>query len=162
MTWHGRVETYDYKTVRYPGHFAVVRALFELGCFEERCVAADGATLEPRRVLRELFESRLSYPDVRDLVVLRCTVSGEHGGRPTTRVYNLLDLHDEKTGFTAMERTTGFPAALVAYMQARGVVPPGARPLEVAVPPAQYLAELAGHDVRVTLDVHTGDAPAAT
>ena len=150
-TFAGRLQTYDYKTVRHPGHFAVVRALFELGCFEERVALPDGSTAEPKAVLRRLMEQRLAFPEVRDVVVLRCTVSGRYQGRPCTRQYDVLDRHDEQTGFTAMERTTAFPAALVAYMQARGLIAPGARPIEVAVPVKQYLDELPRHEIRVAV-----------
>lgn len=148
-TYHGRLESFDYKTVRYPGHFALVRAMFELGCFDERVVLRDQRMVEPRSVLRCLFEERLAYPDVHDLVVLRVTVSGRHAGQPRTVQYDLFDRHDGATGFTAMERTTAFPAALVACMQARRVIAPGARPLEVAVPAGPYFDELAVHDIRI-------------
>ncbi len=150
-TYEGKLKTYDYKTVRYPGHFTAVRAMFELGLFEEHLTFEDGETVEPRVLLRKVMEETLRYPDVRDLVVLRCTVSGRHNGKPMTRVYDVFDQHDERTGFTAMERMTAFPAALVAHMQARGLVEPGARPLEVSVPAVQYFDELPAHDVRVAV-----------
>lgn len=148
-TYQGRVTTYNYKTVRYPGHFAVIRALMELGCFEDRVRLSGGETIEPRGVMQRLFEERLAFPEVRDLVVLRVTVSGRRGGQPRTIQYDLFDRHDEATGFTAMERTTGFPTALVAHLQARGLVPPGARPLEVAVPTQTFVDELPRHDIRI-------------
>lgn len=151
-TFAGRVRTYDYKTVRYPGHFAVIRALFALGCFEERVILRDGTAVAPKEMMRRLFEEKLAFPEVRDLVVLRVTVRGAHAGRPCTLQYDLFDRHDERTGFTAMERTTAFPAALVAYMQARGIVAPGARPLEIAVPAARYIEELPKHDIHLGLE----------
>jgi lysine 6-dehydrogenase len=147
----GRLRTYDYKTVRYPGHFAVVRAMFELGLFEERVALRDGQAIEPMPLMRRLIEDRLHFPEIRDLVVLRCTVSGEHRSTPRTIQYDLLDRHDERTGFTAMERTTAFPTGLVAYMQARRLISPGARPLEICLPTEQYMAELARHDIRVAM-----------
>ena len=150
-TFAGRLQSYDYKTVRYPMHFAIVRALFELGCFDERVTLPDGATIEPKALLRRLVEQRLAFPEVRDVVVLRCTVSGRHQGRPAARQYDLLDRHDEQTGFTAMERATAFPAALVAYMQARRLIAPGARPIEIAVPVQPYLDELPQHDIHVAV-----------
>jgi len=52
-----------------------------------------------------------------------------------------------------MERTTAFPAALVAYMQARKLVEPGARPLEVAIPVRQYFDELAAHEIGIHVQV---------
>ncbi|MEW6249519.1 MAG: saccharopine dehydrogenase C-terminal domain-containing protein [Planctomycetota bacterium] len=150
-TYAGRLRTYDYKTVRYPGHFAVMQALFALGCFEQRIGLPAGGFLEPRPVLRTLMEMHLAYPEVRDLVVLRVTVSGRQRGRPATRRYELMDFEDVATGFTAMERTTAFPAALVAHMQARGRVPPGAKPLEQVLPLEQYVEELPRHGIRVAI-----------
>ncbi len=149
QTYEGRLRSYDYKTVRYPGHFAAMRAMYELGCFDEHVTLADGTMLEPQPILRRLMEEHLTFPEVRDLVVLRVTVRGQHAGQPRTLVYEMLDRHDDKTGFTAMERTTAFPAALVAYMQARKLVEPGARPLEVAVPPDRFVNELPAHDVHI-------------
>ncbi len=147
-SFEGRVRTYDYKTVRYPGHFAIVRALFELGCFEERAALRDGRTIEPKPVLQALFEDRLAFPDVRDVTVLRIRVTGRRAGREQTTQFDLVDRHDEVTGLTAMERTTAFPTALVAHMQARGDIAPGARPLERCVPLATYMTELPAHGIR--------------
>lgn len=148
----GRVRNFDYKTVRYPGHFAIVRALFELGAFGTEAVALpDGARVVPRVVLLALCERVLAFPDVPDLVVLRCIVRGRRAGRPVVRVYDLLDRHDPVTGFSAMERTTAFPAALVAHLQARRMIAPGVRPLELALPLAAYWEELPGHDLRIAL-----------
>jgi lysine 6-dehydrogenase len=147
----GRLRTYEYKTVRYPGHFAIVRAMFELGCFEDVVRLSSGVTIQPKPILRALLEDRLALPDVRDLVVLRVTVEGYRAGRPCTLRYDLLDRYDPATGFSAMERTTGFPAALVAWMQARGLVAPGARPLEVSVPAQTFFHELPRYDVHVSV-----------
>lgn len=148
-TYRGRLETYDYKTVRYPGHFDIIRAMFALGCFESSMPLANGGAIQPRPVLRALFEERLTFPNVLDLVVLRVTVCGTHQGKPRRIQYDLYDLHDAQTGFTAMERTTAFPAALVAHFQARKLVAPGAQPLEVAVPAQPYFEELARHDIHI-------------
>lgn len=144
-----RLQTYDYKTVRYPGHFAIVKAMFDLGCFEESVRLDSGETIRPKELMKQLMESRLMFPDVRDITVLRATIIGRHGGESTTWTYDLFDRHDEATGFTAMERTTAFPTALVAHMQARGLISPGAAPLERCIPLDRYLDELPTHDIRV-------------
>ncbi|MBL8878545.1 MAG: saccharopine dehydrogenase NADP-binding domain-containing protein [Phycisphaerales bacterium] len=156
-TYHGRLETYDYKTVRYPGHFDIIRVLFALGCFESNVPLSRGGAIQPRPIMRALFEERLTFPEVRDLVVLRTVVRGTHQGKSWRTQYDLYDLHDEKTGFTAMERTTAFPAALVAHFQARKLVEPGARPLEVAVPAREYFEELAKHDIHIRVTETTDD-----
>lgn len=148
-TYRGRLKSYDYKTVRYAGHFAIIRAMFELGCFEKTVTLSNGAAIQPRPMMRALFEERLAFPDIRDLVVLRVIVRGTHEGERRRLQYDLFDTHDRSTGFTAMERTTAFPAALVAHFQARRLVPPGALPLELAVPAKQYFDELPRHDIRI-------------
>jgi lysine 6-dehydrogenase len=148
-TYAGRLAAYDYKTVRYPGHWTIIRAFFELGCFEERSTLADGAVIEPKALMRRLMEDRLTFPEVRDIVVLRVIVRGRHQGRERELCYDVLDRHDEATGFTAMERTTGFPTALAAHLQARRLIRPGARPLEISVPAQAFFDELKRHDIRV-------------
>jgi lysine 6-dehydrogenase len=153
QTWQGKLQTYDYKTLRYPGHWDKIRALFELGFMEPEFTAPDGEEFEPVRLTQRLFEDKLVYADVRDVTVLRTTVIGRHGGAPVMRQYDYFEHHDEATGFTAMERGTAFPTALVAHLQARQLVAPGAKPLEISVPAARYFDELPQHDVHVRLTV---------
>ena len=71
---------------------------------------------------------------MRDVCLIRARVKGIKDGRQAVAQVDLVDLYDEATGFTAMERTTGWHAAIVAAMVARGEVPRGAIPLEIAVP----------------------------
>jgi lysine 6-dehydrogenase len=149
QTWEGVLESFDYKTIRYPGHWAQIRTLFELGFLDEHFESRDGEEFEPVRLAERLFEARLAFPDVRDIVLLRVLVMGSHAGKPRSLQYDLFDRHDEATGFSAMERTTAFPAALVGHFQARGLIEPGARPLEVCVPPQRYLDELPLHGITV-------------
>lgn len=150
-TWRGKLQSFDYKTLRYPGHWDKIRMLFELGFFESKFTSQDGAKFEPLLMTKALFEEHLTFPEMRDVVVLRTTVTGRHKGAAKTLRYDYFEKHDPATGFTAMERGTAFPAALVAHLQARKLVPPGARPLEVSVPAARYFDELVAHDVRVKL-----------
>ncbi len=151
-SFEGRLQTYDYKTVRYPGHFTVVRAMFELGCFAESATLSNGTTVRPKELMQRLMEDRLSFPDVADITVLRVTVRGNgSGGEQRELRYDLFDRHDAATGFSAMERTTAFPTALVAHMQARGQIAPGAMPLEQAIPLETYWSELPGHGIDVRL-----------
>lgn len=156
QTWEGKLESFDYKTIRYAGHWAQIRTLFELGFMDERFEARDGSEFEPRALTQKLFEEKLAFPDVRDVVLLRVLVRGTHARQPLDLQYDCFDRHDESTGFTAMERTTAFPAALVAHFQARGLIEPGARPLETCVPALQYFDELPRHGITVQLSRSSG------
>ncbi len=134
-----RLLQYDYKTIRYPGHFAQIRTAAELGFLDTRPVLVGGQTIVPREVFHALVGPKLVFPGERDLVVMRVTCSGTHQGVPLTRRVDLLDFHDERTGFTAMERTTAFPAAAVLHLQVTRRVPPGAIPPEKAVATDEYV-----------------------
>jgi lysine 6-dehydrogenase len=149
-TFEGTLDTYEYKTLRWPGHYAKLRPLIELGFLDKTPVRVGDAEVVPRQLAHALLAKWIDYPEDPDLVVLRVDVTGDTGGRRRTFRMDILDRQDPATGFTAMERTTAFPAAIVTILQARGAVAPGARPLEVAVPGPDFVAELAKRDIRLT------------
>lgn len=95
-TYEGRIGDLDYKTLRYVGHCARVRGLFRrLG-----------------HARAQAYLERTLPRDGPDLVALEVRVDD--------RVWRLLDR--ARAGRSAMMRTTGFPAAVVAGMVARGQV----------------------------------------
>ncbi len=158
-TYEGKLESYDYKNVRYPGHVEKIRLLRDLGLLDleppvELTDAGTGAAVRvaPRALLHRVLAPRLTFPGEKDLVVLRVTARGElaDGRGPVEIAYDLLDRHDEATGFTAMERTTAFPAAIVLRYLASGDAEKGAVPLERAVPGDLFLRELARRGIAVT------------
>lgn len=141
-TFEGKLRTYVEKTVRYPGHSATFRAFRDLGLFGREKVQAGGVDVAPRELYHTLLQPRIDFPEDRDLVVLRVQCEGENRGRAKCVTLDLVDYYDVETGFRAMERTTGWPAAIVAQLMARGLLSAGATPLEVAVPPEPFLKEL--------------------
>jgi lysine 6-dehydrogenase len=155
-TFSGKLKTIQNKTVRYPGQFAKLRAFYELGLFGTEPVRVNGQEVVPRELFHALFAPLVTFPGEKDLVVLRIRASGRKGGRPAEALVELTDYYDEATGFTAMERTTGWAAAIVAGMMARGQTPRGAVPVELAVPPDLFVAELAKRGLRVLATVAPG------
>jgi lysine 6-dehydrogenase len=141
-TFSGRLDRYEYKTLRYPGHWSCMRAIAELGLLDPEPVLVDGGRVRPRELFHVLAAKHLDHGRARDLVLLQVRCKGEHKGRPAEVVLDLLDRFDEATGFSAMERTTGFATAIVCAMQARREVRPGATPLESAIDAARFVAEL--------------------
>jgi lysine 6-dehydrogenase len=142
----GRICELDYKTARYPGHFEKFKLLLDLGLLEERPIdlARPGeapAPFVPRRLLAALLARKLDFPDSPDLAFLRLTARAAQS--PRALQYELIDRQDPRTGFTAMERTTAFSAAACAALVAKGQVPPGVRPLELAVDPRAFVLALA-------------------
>jgi lysine 6-dehydrogenase len=67
---------------------------------------------------------------------------GQKNGRPARVRVDLVDRYDPATGFTSMERLTGWHAAIVMALQAAGRVAPGAHRMEQAVRGGEIMAEL--------------------
>jgi lysine 6-dehydrogenase len=138
----GRLERYENKVLRYPGHFATFEAYKRLGLFSEEAIDVDGRTVVPRQLYHRLLEPKIRAPLVRDVCVMRAVGVGEKDGRPARVTVDLVDRYDEATGFTAMERLTGWHAAILMALQARGRVAPGVHRMEQAVRAGEVMAEL--------------------
>ena len=138
----GRLERYENKVLRYPGHFATFEAYKRLGLFSEQPVELDGREVVPRQLYHRLLEPKLAVPRIRDVCVMRALGVGEKDGRPARVTLDLVDRYDPVTGFTAMERLTGWHAAIMMALQARGRIEPGAHRMEQAVRAGEVLAEL--------------------
>jgi lysine 6-dehydrogenase len=149
-TFKGRVEELDYKTVRYPGHWAQLRLLKDLGMLETRPVPVGRVKIAPRDALAAMLEPVLADPEVRDLVVLRVRVKGKRAGLSVLRQYDLIDFYDEATGLTSMMRTTAFPASESALMLARGAIgQKGVLAAETVIPGEAYIRALRGRGMKI-------------
>ncbi len=133
-TFEGRLERLENKTLRYPGHWAQFSAFAQLGLLELEPLRVGSATVVPRDVLHALLEPKITQPDIRDVCVIRAKCVGEKDGRRTEAVVELVDYYDQETGFTAMQRLTGWHASIVVILAAHGRIRPGATPVELAVP----------------------------
>ena len=148
-TFAGQLKTIQNKTVRYPGHFAQLRAFYDLGLWRTDTVQVGEQEVAPRNLFHALFEPLVTHPEEKDLVVIRILATGRKDGEPAQVVLDLMDFFDDETGFTAMERTTGWDAAIVAGMMARGQTPKGAVPVELGVQPERFVQELAKRGIEV-------------
>jgi lysine 6-dehydrogenase len=151
-TFLGKVRELDYKTIRYPGHCERFRLLIDLGLCGSDAVDVGGARVPPRRLLGELLYRHLPA-DGPDVVLIRLEFVGELSGeaaRSARLRYDIIDRFDAHTGLSAMQRTTAFPASVIAQMMARGATTQkGAVPQECCVAPDAFVAELAARDIRI-------------
>lgn len=156
LTYHGRLEYLENSTLRYPGHAAQWKAFSDAGLLGLEPVRVGNAEVVPRDLLHALMAPRLEPgPDFRDVVLVRVVASGRHEGAEAEVQLDLVDRYDDETGFTAMQRTTGWDGAIVAAMMAREQTPPGAVPRELAVDPALYVEELARRGFDYCEDIRT-------
>lgn len=150
-TFLGRVKELDYKTIRYPGHCERFRLLIDLGLCGSDPFEVDGARLAPRRLLGEMLYRHLPA-DEPDLVFIRLEFVGELSGaaRAARLRYDIIDRFDERAGLSAMQRTTAFPASIIAQTMARGLTTQkGAVPQELCIPADAFVAELARRGIRI-------------
>lgn len=146
----GEVREFISRIVRHPGHLDAVRTLKELGLLELEAVEVDAAgssgervEVLPRRVTEAVLEPRLSGEGpVEDVVVVRVHCTGRRNGDRVRSEVDLMTFSDPETGLTAMQRCTGFDAAIVAAMAARGKLEPGISVREHSVDPERYVEEL--------------------
>ena len=155
-TFEGQLRTLQNKTLRWPGNFAQLRAFYDLGLWDLEPLRVRDVKVVPRHVFHALFEPKVTFSDDKDMVIVRIKATGKKDGREAEAVVEVIDYFDEETGFTAMERCTGWSAAIVAEMMARGDTPRGAGGVETQVPAGLFVDELRRRGIGVAEEVTVG------
>ena len=109
------------KTLRYPGHIDLVRALRESGFLSQELITVGGGQVRPIDVTAALLfqQWRLGRGEP-EFTVMEITVRGPEGETPREYVYRLLDHTDERTGTSSMARTTGYTCTATARLVLEG------------------------------------------
>ena len=148
FTYEGKVDVMEYKTLRYPGHVAVMRPIRELGLLDLDPVEVRGQRVVPRELFIASVTPKLKKPEGRDLVALRVEAHGTKNGGPASVTWELIDLKDTEHNISAMMRTTGYSLAITGLMQADGrVTAKGVHTPDEAMPYQAYVDELARRGV---------------
>ena len=143
------------KTLRYPGHIDLVRALRESGFLSQEPITAGGGQVRPIDVTAALLfqQWRLARGEP-EFTAMEISVRGQEAESPREYVYRLLDRTDERTGTSSMARTTGYTCSAAARLVLEG------RFTRVGICPPEYvgadetcfehvLADLAARGVQV-------------
>jgi len=152
LTMKGKVRNMVEKTARYPGHAEKIMAMRDLGLFDTNPVDVGGVNVVPRNMAVSVLDKTLRRGDERDVIVLRVDVAGKKDGKDVNRSFVMVDRFDEERGVTSMARTTGYTAAIVARMVARGEIrEKGVVPPETAVVKVfeRFVSELEDRGVRI-------------
>jgi lysine 6-dehydrogenase len=150
FAYEGKVDVMEYKTLRYPGHVAIMRPIRELGLLDLKPVDVKGKTVVPRDVFIAAVHPKLHRPLGQDLVALQVLVTGQKGGKPARIHFRLIDRYDADHGISAMMRTTGYSLSITGQMQADGrITMKGVHTPDEAMPFAAYVAELAKRGIRI-------------
>ena len=143
VRYEGKIPVMEYKTLRYPGHAALMEDIRSLGLLDLEPVNVKGVKIVPRDAFIATVGPRLTKPKGRDLVALRVVVTGTKNGAPSTRTFQLVDRYDEKHDVSAMMRTTGYSLSITGLMQVRGEVKrAGVHTPDECVPARPYIDAL--------------------
>jgi lysine 6-dehydrogenase len=147
----GKVTTMEYKTLRYPGHVAIMRPIRELGLLDNTPIEMNGSghKLSPRQAFIATVSPKLTKPQGRDLVALRVDVTGTKDGKPAGTRWQLVDRYDEERHVSSMMRTTGYSLAITGLLQAGGKIAKGVYVPDECIPAADYIAELGKRGVKI-------------
>jgi lysine 6-dehydrogenase len=105
------------KTLRFPGHIDLMKALRDSGFFEKDEVEINGVKVQPLE-----FTSKLLFPKwkleegEKEFTVMTILIEGIENGKKIKYNYSLYDETDSKSGFSSMARTTGFTCSAAARL----------------------------------------------
>jgi saccharopine dehydrogenase (NAD+, L-lysine-forming) len=133
-TYSGKVETLDYKSIRYPGHLAGIRLLLEDLRFRE----------QPDELVRHIAHAL--PPDDEDRVLIHVSAQGAIAGRVQTKVlvaeYDPLKIAGRI--YPAILWTTAASIASVVEMANRGALPARGFVKQENIPLAGFLRTMHG------------------
>jgi lysine 6-dehydrogenase len=157
LTYAGKLDVLQNKTLRYPGSFAQLKVIQQLGLLRPEPIEIGDTRVSPRQVLHALWDPQIrAAPDERDLIIIRILARGLKQGQPADAWVDLIHYADETTGFSAMEQGTGWHAAILTHAIAEGKVPAGVVPVEKAMSGADFVAQAAQRGFDVQLNIRPG------
>ncbi len=148
-TLKGKVTNYEYKTIRHPGHAERMRLYKDFGLWREDKINVKGVEVAPKDVFNAVFGPALDQFVDLDLCVVRGVGIGTKGGNPARIQIDIFDKQCEDTGFTSMERLTGFSTSIIAQEVVQGRVQKGAVNYEKAMTGTAFLRELKKRGINI-------------
>lgn len=137
------------KTIRYKGHCAMIRTLYDFGFFSSEKRKIGKVEISPRQMTTSLFLEKFAG-DTPEATILR--VEAHQKGNVAS--FTLVDKTDPKTRLTSMMRTTAWPASIVLQMMAGGEISKRGDVLqERDVPAGQFLKEMAARGLEIAYQV---------
>ena len=144
-TFAGKIGECFEKTIRYQGHVAKIRTLYDFGLFSKTPRKIGKTEISPRALMADLMVEKFKG-DQPDVTIMR--LEAHKGG--TVHAFTMVDRYDPTTRLTSMMRTTAWPASIVLQMLVTGEVEKlGAVLQERDVPAEQFLAEMNGRGIEI-------------
>ncbi len=121
------------KTLRYPGHIELVKALIAAGFFDHDPVTINNTGIKPIDFTSKLLIKNWKLmPNEPEYTIMRVIIEGKQSERKKTITYDMYDEYDDKEELASMARTTGFTATANAELILDGIFKKkGVFPLEL-------------------------------
>ena len=127
----GHIPNMKEKTLRYPGHIDLIKAMMRGGFFDTNKISVKGVEISPLEFSSAiLLDQWKSKPDEEEFTIMSIKVSGTQNEHPLTITYDLFDVYDAATQTSSMSRTTGYTCTASLYLimnglfTEKGVFPP--------------------------------------
>jgi lysine 6-dehydrogenase len=114
----------------------------DFGLWREDEVEIKGVKVRPKDVFCKVFGEALSKYEDLDMCAIRAKAVGTKDGKTRRLQIDILDKQCEQTGFTSMERLTGFSIAIHAIAVAEGSMPHGVVRYENALTGEHFVHEI--------------------
>lgn len=119
LIYEGKINSLDYKTIRYKGHCQFIKFLKEFQLLSSE--SYQGTKINPREVVETYLEKNLPRGQP-DLVLVKIVVTGIKKDQNVRTVLEIQDKYDPITGFSSMARTTAYPIAIIGMMIANSQI----------------------------------------
>ncbi|MBS1723672.1 MAG: saccharopine dehydrogenase NADP-binding domain-containing protein [Armatimonadetes bacterium] len=150
-TFQGKVQNYEYKTIRWPGHAALMKIFKDFGFWNESEIRVKDKMIVPKDVFNAVFEPELAKFVDLDQCAVRGWGKGLRDDKPVTVQIDIFDRQCNETGFTSMERLTGFSMSIIAQEVVNGRVAKGCVRYESAMSGRAFVRELQRRDFDVRI-----------
>ena len=119
------------KTLRYPGHIDLMKALLKAGFLEHEEITFKDKKIRPIDFTSALlFDKWKLQPGEEEFTLMKIVIKGKKDGKPLQVEYFLYDEYDAATRTSSMARTTGYTCTAAINLlanklfTAKGVFPP--------------------------------------
>jgi lysine 6-dehydrogenase len=154
-SFQGKVTNYEYKTFRFPGHCHAMKLYKDFGFWREDEVEVKGVKVRPKDVWCRVFGEELSKIKDIDQCIIRAVGVGTKAGAHKKLQIDIHDRQCEATGFTSMERLTGFSLAIYAIDVANGKTEKGALRYELALSGTRFVEEIQKRGIHLKFSEET-------
>ncbi len=152
-TYENQLDILENKTLRYFGHWEWMKAFRELGLFNENKITYNGNEIVPREFYHHLLKPKLDKGVIEDVCLMKVECRGFVNDIKTKSTIECVEFFDKETGFSAMEKWTGWHASIVAIEIAKNKISNGAIPIEKALSGSVFYENSLLRNYNLSIDI---------